>query len=145
MIGGILQLLQSPMEGSGRFLCGQGERGGDQSSLTEHRAGEPQKTDYQWVGSLEYYRAEGREGKSGKFPPPLPQTGEINKGSQNRYFQKLLTVLDNAYSLALQSYRAFISKISLELSLLDGEPNSIFSFPTATMVGSPFFVNARRS
>lgn len=97
------------------------------------------------MGSLEYYRAEGREGKSGKFPPPLPQTGEINEGSQNRYFQKLLTVLDNAYSLALQSYRAFISKISLELSLLDGEPNSIFSFPTATMVGSPFFVNARRS
>lgn len=145
MIGGILQLLQSPMGGSGRFLCCQGERGGDQSSLTEHRAGEPQKTDYQWVGSLEYYRAEGREGKSGKFPPPLPQTGEINEGSQNRYFQKLLTVFDNAYSLALQSYRAFISKISLELSLLDGEPNSIFSFPTATMVGSPFFVNARRS
>ena len=52
--------------------------------------------------------------------------------------------LEHNYSL-LQLYKALISTASLVLRRLFGVPNSMFSFPMATMVGLPFLVNASLS
>lgn len=53
---------------------------------------------------------------------------------------------DDVYHLLVwQSYKVFISMMSLLLSRFSLLPNSIASLYMLTMVGDPFFVNALRS